>query len=247
MRARLRKLDWSYIVIELLIVTGGVLIALALDQWIASRHERAEAELLLRAVRTELQSINTELEGEMAFRNAMTASVDKIFAMAAADAPPPQSVLDPVLGDLLWYSNTDFPIGAIDSILVGGKLRLIENEEIRYFLASLPGRLEIIKKVELQDYATQMDVIAPYMRRNANMPQLVAMMAARPGSADVGEHFFSYRAKETRDHSSLLKDTEFQGILVQVAIVQSNVVDVYNSLLPDMNKITGLLDEELDD
>jgi hypothetical protein len=247
MRARLRKLDWSYIVIELLIVTGGVLIALALDQWIQSRHERAEAELLLRAVRTELQSITTELEGEMAFRKAMSESVDKIFAMAAADVPPPPSVLDPVLGDLLWYSDTDFPIGAIDSILVGGKLRLIENEEVRYFIASLPGRLEIIKKVELQDYSTQMDVIAPYYRTHASLPQLVSIMAARPGSTGKGETFFPHRPKETRDHSALLKDTEFLGIAVQVAIVQSNVVDVYNSLIPDLNRITGLLDQELND
>jgi hypothetical protein len=247
MRARLPKLDWSYIIIELLIVTGGVLIALALDQWIASRHERAEAELLLRAVRTELQSITTELEGEMAFRKAMSASVDKIFVMAAADVPPPPSVLDPVLGDLLWYSDTDFPIGAIDSILVGGKLRLIENEEVRYFIASLPGRLEIIKKVELQDYSTQMDVIAPYYRTHASLPQLVSIMAARPGSASKGEAFFPHRPKEKRDHSALLKDTEFLGIAVQVAIVQSNVVDVYNSLIPDLNRIIGLLDKELDD
>jgi hypothetical protein len=246
MRARLLKLDWSYIIIELLIVTGGVLIALALDQWIASRHERAEAELLLQAVRTELQSITTELEGEMAFRKAMSASVDKIFAMAAADEPPPPSVLDPVLGDLLWYSDTDFPIGAIDSILVGGKLRLIENEEIRYFIASLPGRLEIIKKVELQDYSTQMDVIAPYYRTHANLPQLVSIMAARPGSASTGEAFFPHRPKEIRNHSALLKDSEFLGIAVQVAIVQSNVVDVYNSLIPDLNKIITLLDRELD-
>ena len=247
MRARLKKLDWSYIFIELLIITGGVLIALALDQWIASRHERAEAELLLRAVRTELQSISTELEGEMGFRKAMTETADKIFAMSAADELPPPSVLDPVLGDLLWYSNTDFPIGAIDSILVGGKLHLIENEEIRYFLASLPGRLEIIKQVESQDYETVMDIVAPYLRTNASTVQIATSMTRRPGSANKGEPFISFRIKETRDHSALLRNDEFLGVVVHVAANQSNVVDAYNSLLPDMNKIIGLLDAELGD
>lgn len=52
MRARLQQLGWSYVVIELLIVTTSVRIALALDQWIAGRHERAEAELILLAYRS---------------------------------------------------------------------------------------------------------------------------------------------------------------------------------------------------
>ena len=121
--------------------------------------------------------------------------------MSAADTPPTRSALEPLLGNLFWYSDTDFQIGAIDSVLVGGKLRLIENEDVRYFLASLPGRLEIIKKIELQDYALQRDVIAPYFRANTNLPQ----------------------------------------------IVQSNVIDAYNSLRPDLNNVIGLLDAELGD
>ena len=126
-------------------------------------------------------------------------------------------------------------------------VHLIENEEIRYFLASLPGRLETIKKVELQDYSTQMDVIAPYFRTHASLPQIVAIMTTRPGSAEAGEPFLSYPLKETRDHSALLKNTQFLGIAIQVSIVQLNVVDSYNSLLPDLNKIIGLLGKELDD
>jgi hypothetical protein len=241
------KFSWSYLAIELLIVTLGVLFALALGQWIETRHERAESRLLLRAVQNELRSINTELDGELAFRKAMTESANKIFALAAADAPPTRDALEPLLGNLLWYSDTDFPIGAIDSILVGGKLRLIENEDVRYFLASLPGRLEIVKKVERQDYELQMNVVAPYLRTHANTPQIVASMTTRPGSTQKGEPFFSYAAKEIRDHSPLLKDSEFLGVVVQSEIVQSNVIDVYTALRPDLNKVIGLLDAELAD
>lgn len=241
------KFSWSYVAIELLIVTMGVLFALALDQWIETRHERAESRLLLRAVRNELKSINTELEGELAFRKAMKESADKIFALAAADAPPTRATLEPLLGNLLWYSDTDFPIGAIDSILVGGKLRLVENEDVRYFIASLPGRLEIVKKVERQDYELQMNVVAPYLRTHSNVPQIVASMSTRPGSTKKGEPFFSYPAKEVRDHSPLLKDSEFLGVVVQSEIVQSNVIDVYSALRPDLNKVVGLLDTELAD
>ena len=241
------KFSWSYLAIELLIVTLGVLFALALDQWIETRHERAESSLLLRAVQNELRSINTELDGELAFRKAMTESEDKIFTLAATDLPPSRAALEPLLGNLLWYSDTDFPIGAIDSILVGGKLRLIENEQVRYFLASLPGRLDIVKKVERQDYELQMNVVTPYLRTHASLPQIVASMTTRPGSTQKGKPFFSYPAKEARDHSPLLKDSEFLGVVVQSEIVQLNVIDAYNSLRPDLNKTIGLLDTELAD
>ena len=241
------KFSWSYLAIELLIVTLGVLFALALDQWIETRQERAESRLLLRAVQNELRSINTELDGELAFRKAMKESADKIFALAAADAPPARAVLEPLLGNLLWYSDTDFPIGAIDSILVGGKLRLIENEDVRYFLASLPGRLDIVKKVERQDYELQMNVVTPYLRTHANLPQIVASMTMRPGSTRKAEPFFSNPVKEVRDHSPLFKDSEFLGVVVQSEIVQLNVIDAYNSLRPDLNKTIGLLDTELAD
>lgn len=41
------KLDWSYAVGELLIVTVGVLIALAIDQWNSDRQDRAEEKRII--------------------------------------------------------------------------------------------------------------------------------------------------------------------------------------------------------
>ncbi len=244
-RQRIREFNWSYVFIELLIVTTGVLTALALDQWISSRKERAEEDLLLGAVRTELQAINTELDGELIYRAAVIKSLDEIYAMSAADAPPDPSAIDLVLGNMLWWSNADFPIGAVESILVSGKLRLVENEEIRFFLAGLPERLEIVKQVESQDYETLMNVVTPYLRTHSDMSQIGVAITMRPGSTDRSEPFISYRPREIRDHAPHLRDTEFLGIVTQVSASQSNVVDAYNALRPDLNKVIGLLDAEL--
>ena len=81
-------------------------------------------------------------------------------------------------------ANVDFTIGAVNIILVGGKLRLIENEEIRFFLASLPERLATTKQTEANDYSTLMNFSVPYMMKHADLAQIVMTMTVRPGGLD---------------------------------------------------------------
>lgn len=161
MRARLQKLDWPRILLELVIVTAGVLFALSLDEWMSSRKDRAEEELPLHSVRTELQAIITDMDREIVFRKAMRKNTQDIYALAET--------------------------GAVDSILVGGKLRLVEND----------------------DYFTLRDWTVPYLVKHADFSQLLATMRSeRPGSAEKGEFSFRYHPRVPRDHAELLNDTE---------------------------------------
>lgn len=120
----------------------------------------------------------------MVSRQAMLENANQVYALAAAEMPPDPKVLDEMLGKLLWWSNVDFTIGAVNSILVGGKLRLIENEEIRFFLASLPERLATTKQTEANDYSTLMNFSVPYMMKHADLAQIVMTMTVRPGGLD---------------------------------------------------------------
>jgi hypothetical protein len=184
MRNNKHNFTWPRALIELLIVAAGVLLALASDQWLESRKDRAEEALLLRSVRTEIKTILKDMDTEMVFRQAMLENANQVYALAAAETPPDPKVLDEMLGKLLWWSNVDFTIGAVNSILVGGKLRLIENEEIRFFLASLPERLATTKQTEANDYSTLMNFSVPYMMKHADLAQIVMTMTVRPGGLD---------------------------------------------------------------
>ena len=99
MRGRLQNLDWPRLFIELVIVTAGVLAALALDQWMSGRKDRAEEELLLRAVRTEFQAILKGMDEEIVFRNAMTRNVRQIYELAETGGRRVIGLLDAALGD----------------------------------------------------------------------------------------------------------------------------------------------------
>ena len=52
--AKLRAQDWVAISIELVIVTVGVLIALAAQQWANDRVQRSQMDVSMKAVREEL-------------------------------------------------------------------------------------------------------------------------------------------------------------------------------------------------
>jgi hypothetical protein len=247
MREHKHNFRWSRALIELLIVAAGVLLALALDEWLESRKDRAEEALLLRSVRTEIKNILKDMDSEMVFRHAMLENANQIYDLAAAETPPDPKGFDEMLGKLLWWSNVDFTIGAVNSILVGGKLRLIENEEIRFFLASLPERLASTKQTEANDYATVMDFSVPYLSKHADISQIVMTMTMRPGGLDREEPELRYFPKSPRNHTGLLKDTEFLGVVTGVAASQVNVVVAYEHIRPEFERVLGLLDAELGD
>ena len=244
---RNHNFTWPRALIELLIVAAGVLLALAAGQWLESRKDRAEEALLLRSVRTEIKNILKDMDTEMVFRQAMLENANQIYALAAAETPPDPKVFDEMLGKLLWWSNVDFTIGAVNSILVGGKLRLIENEEIRFFLASLPERLATIKQTEANDYSTLMNFSVPYMMKHADLSQLVMTMTMRPGGLDQAEPELRYHPKTPRNHTGLLNDSEFLGVVTGVAASQINVVVAYEDIRPEFERVIGLLDAELGD
>jgi len=247
MRNNKHNFTWPRALIELLIVAAGVLLALASDQWLESRKDRAEEALLLRSVRTEIKSILKDMDAEMVFRHAMLENANQIYALAAAATAPDPRVFDEMLGKLLWWSNVDFTIGAVNSILVGGKLSLIEDEQIRFFLASLPERLATTKQTEANDYSTLMNFSVPYMLKHADLAQIVMTMTVRPGGLDQAEPELRYHPRIPRNHTELLNDSEFLGVVTGVAASQINVVVAYEDIRPEFERVIGLLDAELGD
>src|SRR5262245_11083744 len=248
-KGRLADFEWSRTIRELVVVIVGVFAAIALYEWVSGRRDRAEEELFLRAVRTEFQSVIADMDHEIVFRKAMTANTERFFEMASGGTRPDARTMDEMLGKLMWWSSAELTTGATQSILVSGKLRLIENEEIRYFLAGLPDRLASIKQTESNDYYTLREATVPYLQGHADVSQILTTMGERPGTpSESGTTWMqAYKPKSPRNHVPLLDDTEFAGVVGGVEASQLNVIWAYESLRPDLAKMIGLIDEELAD
>jgi hypothetical protein len=244
MRWRILKLDWSYAIGELIIVTAGVLIALALNQWISDRQLEAEEIKLLQAVREEFHGNIARLDQQMAYRKVVTESVNRLFELSAEPTFGKGKEIDKLVGDLVWWYEAEFATGAVENILLGGKLAVIKNPEIAAFLGGWRDELHAIKRLELQDYETFRSTLMPYLYRNANMPQISNTLSTLPGTQREMSPW-SFPSGTERDHSALLQDPEFLAIMVHKSWDQSDVMNRYTELRPRMIKFIDLLDREL--
>lgn len=135
MRWRLLKLDWKYAVGELVIVTAGVLIALAIDQWNSDRLDRAEEARIIQRLIADLRS---DLEG-YAFgvgvldrKDAALAGVLSATAGTNEASYDSRSLLADVIasGGYGWNQYRALRT-TFDELLSSGRLSLIRSAELR--------------------------------------------------------------------------------------------------------------------
>jgi len=131
------KLDWTYTIGELLIVTLGVLIALAIDQWNDNRLARIEE-------RTAIAGILAELEQDMqSYQFVFTLLSEKeeslvrlasVFAEGATDTPR-EFLRDIVVGANFGWNQGSVARATYDDLLSSGRLGIIRNPAIRFAIS----------------------------------------------------------------------------------------------------------------
>ena len=139
-------------------------------------------------------------------------------------------VLDGLIGDVTWWESIRYSRGAIDGLLQSGGLSLIENEDLRLVLASMPSRYDDTAAAELNDEYTTLNVITPFLNTHSSLSQIAnTMTKGRPGTGQASTPPV-YPVGEPRDHTGLLGDPEFLGILVQEHWNHLGAISAYESL-----------------
>lgn len=139
MQWRFLRLNWSYAVGELVIVTMGVLIALAINEWNSDRLERAEEALILERLLADLQR---DLNGYQIGLEVLGRKEDSLRRLHSALASPQSRPDDPTrfLEDVIdgasygWNQHRARRV-TIDELLGSGKFGLIRSAEIRTAIA----------------------------------------------------------------------------------------------------------------
>jgi hypothetical protein len=137
-RWRFSKLDWPYAVGELIIVTVGVLIALAIDQWNSDRLERAEEIVLVDRFIADLRidldgiSLGLRLAPEKAER------LQRLYIALSTDQRPSDlaTFLDDVVeGTRIGWNQPRSRRHTFDEVLASGRLTLVRDAGIRGSIA----------------------------------------------------------------------------------------------------------------
>ncbi len=240
------NIPWKRIAVEAIAIVGSILLAFAIDAWWADRQDRAEEQRIIVGLKSEFEQNLGLIEIELSYRVAVIDSILKIFDVSVTPSSLEPEVLDELIGDVTWWKNIEYSRGAIDGLLQSGRLLLIENEDLRRVLASMPSRYDFTSRAELNDWYTTVNVVIPYLNTHASLSQIANTMAkGRPGTGQAPTPPV-YPASEPQDHTGLLRDPEFLGTLVQEHWNHLEAVTAYKSLKTELENGLRLIDRELE-
>ena len=241
-----QNIPWKHIAVEAAAIVGSILLAFAIDAWWDDRQDRAEEQRILVGLKSEFEQNLGLIETEFLYRNAVVDSILMIFDAAVAPTSLEPEVLDRLIGDLTWWQNIKYSRGAIDGLLQSGGLSLIENEDLSRALASIPSRYDDTAASELYDQYTTLNVIIPFLNTHSSLSQIANTAKGRPGVRTLSAPP-EYPVGEPQDHTGLLRDPEFLGILVQEHWNHLGAISAYESLQSALEDSIRLIDLEMND
>ena len=243
--ANSNNIQWKRISAEGAAIVVSILLAFSIEAWWDKYQDRDEEQGILLGLRSEFEQNLAFIEIELSYRNAVIESILKIFDASVTQTSIEPEKLDELIGDVTWWQNIEYSRGAIDGLLQSGGLSLIENEDLRRVLASMPSRYDSTTRSELHDRYTTLNVVTPFLNTHASLSQIANTMAkGRPGTGQSSTPSV-YPAGEPQDHTALLRDPEFLGILVQEHWNHLEAVRAYEYLRAALEKGVRLIDREL--
>jgi hypothetical protein len=201
-RWRLLKLNWAYGVGELFIVVAGVMIALSAEGWLTERQERIDEIELLEAIKEDILETTVRSDQNLARVNLRLESLRLLNEDSTAAAGLDDESLADVLEPALWENGAlSVQMSAYDEIKSSGRLRLIDDPQLRRALSELDRHLQRLRARELEAFEHQIRVTAPYVMLNIQVAQL---------SLDW-DTWIPLKVTEVRDHRPLLDTPDFQN------------------------------------
>jgi len=237
-----------WLLLQAAAIVGSILLAFSIDAWWGERKEVIEKNALLESVRSELQWNRKRLEADRVYRQGAMDSAKKLLAaIESGRYEDATTTLDHRLADLTWFSNEAISTAAVDSLLDGGLIAAVESERLRHYLVGWPHQAEALRKLQEQDYETLMDEVAPFLGRNASLLQISndAYVHGRPGDNAGKDPQRVLPLSRVRDHSDLLRNPEFAGLLVRKMWNDGDALFYMDQYLTGMDEIIALIDQEL--
>ena len=158
--------------------------------------------------------------------------------------------IDKLLSDIWWNnSSTLWRSPLLQAMVDGGSISQISSVVLRNDLIEWSIRFKRIEEAvsrELDFYDARLMV---FMETHVSMPQILNTVGAAPGIPDLiydyGEEF---ELTSRVDHSSLLQNQQFQGLLARRSILLSDIlVESLYGLEEDLDVVIRGLEEALND
>ena len=235
---------WPEYLLEMIVITAGVLGAFALNNWNEHRLERQEEVKMLISVKKDLENTILEFEYLNGHRENILQCTRELLKLSNTDDLQ-NEVLDSLLAITFNRPTFNNKQGAIDLLFTSGKINLVKNDAIREQLMAWPGTVEDVLEEEI--YANNL-FLGPYYETIAKYVMVQGLLNRSFSTsffgAVVGGQNFPKSPLES-DYQALFKDKNFMNHIRMRAghmvITNKETVD----LVDKAQGIIQLIDSEI--
>ena len=236
-----QKIQWNRIAVEAAAIVASILLAFAIDAWWQEYVEDQKESEVLTGLLDDFETSKANIADWRNFHVAVQESTAKLLRVVTSnEVSTTTEEIDHFLGDIGWWdSQAHFSTGALNSLVYGGELSIIEDDALRRMLADWPSQIEHVTTTQKQDYDFFLNVLMPFYRANSYLPQMAALGTKMPGRPEIISAVIDLQLDGTWSNSDMLANEEFHNILVQKWWIQFDILIAFD-------ETEALLDETIE-
>ena len=234
-----QMIPWRRMMTEGSVIVLSILLAFWIDAWWQESEERKRELVVLQALLSDLQTMRDGFDQQRSYNEAILAATTRLLeAGTARNKALDANQIDDLLGDIVWYNASGvWQSATMDLLVSAGDLAAMSDMSLVRLLVPLHNRLEAAQSRYRLDEAMYREELIPFLGANGSLPQILAGIDHAPGIPAWPYNFPDVDIAVKRDHSDLLVNNEFQGLLAAKIDLQHDI----------LNYTLGDLDEDLDE
>lgn len=241
---RIGKVDFQYLVLELILIICGILVAFWIDTRWAEYQDRKQAENYLNALHLELSAVQKNYQERI---DVLNEGITYTVTLLEHINQGPESISEDSLHALLWNirpSDRFFPErAAIDDIVNSGGLSLLESDILRRSISSY------IKAIE-EDVDLQQEVLTEIrLITRLNQDPYIDLSRVLPAEGIPGiskKELIRIPGMDYRTATDRLFTREFSNYLINKTILNSKLMRSHQRALQENELTIFLIESELD-
>ena len=225
-----QNIPWNRVAVEAVAIVASILLAFAIDAgWQEYVEDQREREVL-NALLDDFETTKANIKGWRKFHLAVQQSNTKLLkAVTSSEITLTNDQIGRLLSQLTWWDGeSHFSTGALNSLVYGGELSLIEDDALRQLLADWPSQIQYVESQQRQDYDFFLNVWTPFLRANSYLPLRSTKDAQRPGRPEDPIFVTDLQLEGTWSYAEMVASKEFHNILAQKSWIQFDILVAFD-------------------
>jgi hypothetical protein len=232
------QIGWPRMFVEGAAIVVSILLAFWIDAWWDTAQDRDREVIVLGALLDDLQYMRWQVDDQRRYNEGILDAVVTLLRAGTSGERLDPAKVDALLASVVWYNPSGIWESATMNLLVSaGGLAQLTDVGLVHDLAALHNRLKRARDRYELDESFYRDRLIPFLGREASLPQILAGIDHAPGVPEWVYDFPALQLEERVDHTALLSNSEFLGLLAAKVDIQHDIINY---------SLSGI-DKDLDD